>query len=127
NSKAPFKIPGIEGVAVIESETVSTINNVTNLNIPLWMQLDEAKLESFWFTAADKTKLQGFVIKPPAFDPAKKYPLKFLIHGGPQGAWGDAWSYRWNAELFAANGYVVVMINPRGSTGYGQAIVDGVN
>ena len=57
----------------------------------------------------------------------KKYPVKFLIHGGPQGAWGDSWSYRWNAELFAANGYVVVMINPRGSTGYGQAIVDGVN
>ncbi len=84
-------------------------------------------MESFWFTAADKTKLQGFLIKPPAFDPAKKYPVKFLIHGGPQGAWGDAWSYRWNAELFAANGYVVVMINPRGSTGYGQAVVDGVN
>ena len=53
--------------------------------------------------------------------------MKFFIHGGPQGAWGDAWSYRWNAELFAANGYVVVMINPRGSTGYGQAFVEGVN
>ena len=65
--------------------------------------------------------------RPPGFDPAKKYPVKFLIHGGPQGAWGDDWSYRWNAELFAANGYVVVMINPRGSTGYGQAFVDGVN
>ncbi len=85
------------------------------------------KMESFWFTAADKTKLQGFIIRPPGFDAAKKYPVKFLIHGGPQGAWGDSWSYRWNAELFAANGYVVVMINPRGSTGYGQAIVDGVN
>jgi len=84
-------------------------------------------MESFWFTAADGTKLQGFLIRPPGFDPAKKYPLKFLIHGGPQGNWGDSWSYRWNAELFAANGYVVVMINPRGSTGYGQAIVDGVN
>ncbi len=100
---------------------------VTHLNDPLLSQLDLAPLESFWFTAADKTKLQGFVIKPPAFDPAKKYPVKFLIHGGPQGAWGDSWSYRWNAELFAANGYVVVMINPRGSTGYGQAIVNGVN
>jgi dipeptidyl aminopeptidase/acylaminoacyl peptidase len=100
---------------------------VTHLNDALLAQLDQPKMESFWFTAKDGTKLQGFVIRPPAFDPAKKYPLKFLIHGGPQGAWGDAWSYRWNAELFAANGYVVVMINPRGSTGYGQAIVDGVN
>ena len=80
------------------------------------------KMESFWFTAKDGTKLEGFLIRPPGFDPAKKYPVKFLIHGGPQGAWGDDWSYRWNAELFAANGYVVVMINLRGSTGYGQAL-----
>ena len=70
---------------------------------------------------------KGFLIRPPGFDAAKKYPVKFLIHGGPQGAWGDDWSYRWNPELFAANGYVVIMINMRGSTGYGQAIVDGVN
>jgi dipeptidyl aminopeptidase/acylaminoacyl peptidase len=100
---------------------------VTHLNDALLSQLDLPAMESFWFTAADKTRLQGFLIRPPAFDPAKKYPVKFLIHGGPQGAWGDAWSYRWNPELFAANGYVVVMINPRGSTGYGQAVVDGVN
>ncbi len=103
------------------------VTRLTHLNDTLLAQLDLSPLESFWFTAADKTKLQGFVIKPPAFDPTKKYPVKFLIHGGPQGAWGDAWSYRWNAELFAASGYVVVMINPRGSTGYGQAVVDGVN
>jgi dipeptidyl aminopeptidase/acylaminoacyl peptidase len=100
---------------------------ITHLNDALLAQLDLAPLESFWFTAADKTKVQGFLIRPPGFDPAKKYPVKFLIHGGPQGAWGDAWSYRWNAELFAANGYVVVMINFRGSTGYGQAFVDAIN
>jgi dipeptidyl aminopeptidase/acylaminoacyl peptidase len=101
--------------------------SVTHLNDALLAQLDLPKMESFWFTAEDGTKLQGFLIRPPGFDAAKKYPVKFLIHGGPQGAWGDAWSFRWNPELFAANGYVVVMINPRGSTGYGQAIVDGVN
>ena len=100
---------------------------LTHLNDALLAQLDVPKMESFWFSAADKTKLQGFIIRPPSFDSAKKYPVKFLMHGGPQGNWGDAWSYRWNPELFAANGYVVVMINPRGSTGYGQAIVDGVN
>ena len=100
---------------------------ITDLKGMLLSQLDLAPLESFWFEASDKTKIQGFLIKPPVFDPAKKYPVKFLIHGGPQGAWGDSWSYRWNAELFAANGYVVIMINPRGSTGYGQAFVDGVN
>jgi dipeptidyl aminopeptidase/acylaminoacyl peptidase len=112
------------------SEDITPVNvpqQVTHLNDALLAQLDLPKQESFWFTAADKTKLQGFIIRPPGFDAAKKYPVKFLIHGGPQGAWGDSWSYRWNPELFAANGYVVVMINPRGSTGYGQAIVDGVN
>ncbi len=84
-------------------------------------------LESFWFIGANKTKVQGFILKPPNFDANKKYPVKLLIHGGPQGAWGDDWSFRWNPELFAANGYVVVMINPRGSTGYGQKFIDEIN
>ena len=100
---------------------------VTHLNDALLAQLDQPKLQDFWFTAKDGIRVQGFIIRPPGFDAKKKYPMKFLIHGGPQGAWGDSWSYRWNAELLAANGYVVVMINPRGSTGYGQAFVDGVN
>ncbi len=100
---------------------------ITHLNDVRLRQLDLSALGSFWYQAKDDSQVQGFLIKPPAFDPAKKYPVKFLIHGGPQGAWGDAWSYRWNAELLAANGYVVIMINPRGSTGYGQAFVDGVN
>jgi dipeptidyl aminopeptidase/acylaminoacyl peptidase len=100
---------------------------LTHFNDALIAQLDLPKMESFTFRGANATDVQGFLIRPPNFDPSKKYPLKFLIHGGPQGAWGDAWSYRWNPELFAANGYVVVMINPRGSTGYGQKFVDEVS
>jgi len=106
---------------------VSALVQVTHLNDALLDQFDLPKMDDFWFNAKDGTKVQGFMIRPPGFDAAKKYPVKFLIHGGPQGAWGDSWSYRWNAELFAANGYVIIMINPRGSTGYGQAFVDGVN
>jgi dipeptidyl aminopeptidase/acylaminoacyl peptidase len=101
--------------------------SLTHFNDALVAQLDLPKMESFTFAGANGTEVQGFLIRPPNFDPNKKYPLKFLIHGGPQGAWGDAWSYRWNPELFAANGYVVVMINPRGSTGYGQQFVDEVS
>jgi dipeptidyl aminopeptidase/acylaminoacyl peptidase len=100
---------------------------LADLNMPLLHSLDLPVMESFWFTGANGTKMEGFVVRPPHFDPAKKYPVKFLIHGGPQGAWGDAWSYRWNPELFAADGYVVVMVNPRGSTGYGQQFVDEVS
>jgi dipeptidyl aminopeptidase/acylaminoacyl peptidase len=100
---------------------------LSHLNDALLDQLDLPPMESFWFHSLGGVRVQGFLIEPRGFDATKKYPVKFLIHGGPQGAWGESWSYRWNAELFAANGYVVVMINPRGSTGYGQAFVDGVN
>jgi len=100
---------------------------ITHLNDTLLSQLDLPAQESFWFTTADKTKLQGFIIRPPGFDAAKKYPVKFLIHGGRRGLGATRGRIGGNPELFAANGYVVVMINPRGSTGYGQAIVDGVN
>jgi len=103
------------------------LKQITSLNTALLSELDLPSMESFWFPSIGKVRVQGFVIKPPGFDASKKYPVKFLIHGGPQGAWGDAWSYRWNAELLAANGYVIIMVNPRGSTGYGQAFVDGIN
>jgi dipeptidyl aminopeptidase/acylaminoacyl peptidase len=100
---------------------------ITHLNDSLIAQLDLPKMESFWFSGAAGTKVEGFLLKPPGFDPAKKYPVKFLMNGGPQTAWGDAWSYRWNWELMAASGYVVIGINRRGSTGYGQKFVDEVS
>jgi dipeptidyl aminopeptidase/acylaminoacyl peptidase len=100
---------------------------LTNLNDALLSQLSLAPLEPFNFAGANGTQVEGFIVKPPNFDATKKYPVKFLIHGGPQGAWGDSWSYRWNPELFAADGYVVVMVNPRGSTGYGQKFEEQVS
>lgn len=69
----------------------------------------------------------GWLVKPARFDASKKYPLIVLIHGGPQGAWGDSWSYRWNPQVFANQGYVVFMPNPRGSTGYGQKFVNDIS
>jgi dipeptidyl aminopeptidase/acylaminoacyl peptidase len=102
-------------------------SGVTHMNDALMSQIDMQPLEPFTFKGANNEDVQGFIVKPPGFDSAKKYPLKFLIHGGPQGAWGDDWSYRWNPELFAANGYVVVMINFHGSTGYGQKFTDSIS
>jgi dipeptidyl aminopeptidase/acylaminoacyl peptidase len=99
---------------------------VTHLNDVLLAQISMQPPEPFTFKGAANDDVQGFLVKPPAFDASKKYPLKFLIHGGPQGAWGNSWSYRWNPELFAANGYVVVMINFHGSTGYGQKFTDAI-
>jgi dipeptidyl aminopeptidase/acylaminoacyl peptidase len=101
---------------------------ITHMNDALLSQIDMQPLESFTFKGANNDEVQGFMVKPPGFDPIKKYPLKFLIHGGPQGAWENSWTYRWNAELFAATGnYVVVMINFHGSTGYGQKFTDSIS
>jgi dipeptidyl aminopeptidase/acylaminoacyl peptidase len=72
-------------------------------------------------------KMQMWILKPPGFDASKKWPLVYLVHGGPQGAWEDGWSYRWNPELWAAQGYVVAMPNPRGSTGFGQKYIDEIS
>ena len=106
---------------------------ITHFNDAIFSSIEMSPLESFWFTGAHDDKVEGFLVKPPNFDPSKKYPVKFLIHGGPQGAWGDDWSYRWNPELFASptastsSGYVVIMINFHGSTGYGQKFIDAIN
>jgi dipeptidyl aminopeptidase/acylaminoacyl peptidase len=100
---------------------------VTHMNDALLSQIDMQPMESFTFPGANNENVEGFIIRPPGFDSTKKYPLKFLIHGGPQGAWGNSWTYRWNAELFAAGGYVVVMINFHGSTGYGQKFTDSIS
>lgn len=70
--------------------------------------------------------IQMWLLKPPGFDPSKKYPVVYLVHGGPQGAWADGWSFRWNPQVWAARGYVIAMPNPRGSTGFGQKFVDEI-
>ena len=81
------------------------VEQLTHLNDAILSQVSMSPLEPFWFTGAHGDQVEGFLVKPPNFDPAKKYPVKFIIHGGPEVPMGDEWSYRWNAELFAANGY----------------------
>jgi len=93
---------------------------MTKHNAPLTAQLDLPTAEGFSFKGADDDEVSGWIIKPPGFDANKKYPVLFLIHGGPQGAWHDEWHARWNYAMFASPGYILVAINPRGSTGYGQ-------
>ncbi|MFO0910037.1 MAG: S9 family peptidase [Isosphaeraceae bacterium] len=100
---------------------------LTHHNDPLLASLDVAKAEGFSFKGADDDTVHGWLIKPPGFDASKKYPVSFLIHGGPQGAWHDEWHARWNYAMFASHGHVVVAINPRGSTGYGQKFTDQIS
>jgi dipeptidyl aminopeptidase/acylaminoacyl peptidase len=83
--------------------------------------------ESFTVEGAEGTPVQSWLVKPPGFDATKKYPVVVLIHGGPQGTWMDSFHFRWNVQLFAAPGYVVVAPNPRGSPGWGQEFVDEIS
>jgi len=105
----------------------NAIAQVTHENDGFMAQYDLNAAEELTWTGAGDAKISGWLVKPPAFDPAKKYPLIVLIHGGPQGAWNDSWGYRWNPQIFAAAGYVVFMPNPRGSTGYGQQFVGDIS
>ena len=125
--KGPHDLLFSECVVLDSDRQCIEPQQLTHLNDAILSQVAMSPLESFWFDGANGDKVQGFLVKPPNLDASKKYPVKFLIHGGPQGAWGDDWSYRWNPELFAANGYVVIMINFHGSTGYGQKFIDAIN
>ena len=83
--------------------------------------------EQFSFKGWNNEDVYGYLIKPANFDPAKKYPVAFLVHGGPQGSFSDQWHYRWNAQAYAGAGYAVVMVDFHGSTGYGQAFTDSIS
>jgi dipeptidyl aminopeptidase/acylaminoacyl peptidase len=100
---------------------------VSHANDDLLGQLEPATVESVTVPGAGGTPMQMWILKPPGFDPSKKWPLAYLVHGGPQGAWDNGWSYRWNPSLWAAQGYVVALPNPRGSTGFGQKYVNEIS
>ena len=108
------------------NRTSGTAAPLTRHNATRLSALDLPVSEPFTFSGAGGTEIRGMLVRPPSFDASRKYPVVMLLHGGPQTQWGDTWSYRWNAEMFAAPGYVVVMINRRGSTGAGQQFVDDI-
>ncbi|MBK7085818.1 MAG: S9 family peptidase [Flavobacteriales bacterium] len=100
--------------------------NLTAVNAKL-KDLAFGAYEQFQFKGWNEETVHGFVVKPAGYVEGKKYPVAFLIHGGPQGSFGDGWSYRWNPQSYAGAGYAVVMIDFHGSTGYGQAFCDAIS
>jgi len=99
---------------------------LTTQNAELLSKLDLPSAEHFTFAGAGGTEIHAMLLRPPAFDASKKYPVVTILHGGPETMFGDTWSYRWNTQMFAAPGYAVLMINRRGSTGFGQAFTDAI-
>ncbi len=100
---------------------------LTTTNDAVLSKLDLGTVESVRYEGAADAKVQAWIVKPPRFLPDKKWPAVILIHGGPQGDWGDSFSYRWNYHMFASRGYVVFAPNPRGSTGFGQKFTDEIS
>jgi dipeptidyl aminopeptidase/acylaminoacyl peptidase len=100
---------------------------LTHTNDSFMQQFSLRDAEELTWSGAGGTKVAGWLVKPPDFDPSKKYPLVVLIHGGPQGSWNNSWGYRWNPQIYAAAGYVAFLPNPRGSTGYGQKFTDEIS
>jgi len=119
--------PGEVWIGTLDAAGVSHQRAFTHENDALLAQFTLPPLEDYWFTGAAGVKIHGWVMKPPQFEAGKKFPVLLLIHGGPQGAWLDSWSTRWNYQMFATGGYGLVIINPTGSTGYGQKLTDGVS
>jgi dipeptidyl aminopeptidase/acylaminoacyl peptidase len=104
----------------------SGLKQLTHANDLILASVEMNAPETFWFEGAEATRVQAMIIRPPQSVPTKKYPMLVLLHGGPQTMWSNAWGYRWNAQLFSGAGYVTLMINRRGSTGYGQKFTDQI-
>ena len=102
------------------------LKQLTHANNAILANVEMNEPETFWFDGAEGTKVQAMLLRPPRFSAAQKYPLLVLIHGGPESRWADLWHYRWNAQVFSGGGYVTLLINARGSTGYGQKFTDEI-
>ncbi len=100
---------------------------LTHANDAVLKQVQMGHAEQFAFTGWNGETVHGYVVQPANYERGKKYPVAFMIHGGPQGSMGNHFHYRWNPEVFAGAGYAVVMIDFHGSTGYGQAFTDSIS
>ena len=102
------------------------VRALTDFNAGAPAALDLAPVEHFWFTSKRAKKIHSMLVRPPAFDPSKKYPLFVVIHGGPASMWRDGWTLRWNYHLLAAPGYAVLLTDYTGSTGYGEQFAQDI-
>ncbi|WP_158885991.1 S9 family peptidase [Rhodanobacter sp. L36] len=111
----------------LASANGSGLKQITHYNADAIANAKVGDFEFYNFKGADGASVQGYVVKPVGYQPGKTYPVAFIIHGGPQGAMDNGWSYRWNPQTYAGQGFAVVTVNFHGSTGYGQAFTDAIS
>jgi dipeptidyl aminopeptidase/acylaminoacyl peptidase len=122
-ARESFSMPSTIFSAIIDGAGVTQLSR---FNDELLANISWHSVEDIYFRGADGDDVQMFVLKPAGFDPAKKWPLVHMIHGGPHGAFSESFHYRWNAQLFGAPGYVVALVNFHGSSGFGQKFYDSI-
>jgi dipeptidyl aminopeptidase/acylaminoacyl peptidase len=117
-----FSQPG--DVVIFDLKTPASIKQLTAVNEDILAGRKLGEVKEIWYTSVDGTKVQGWYITPPDFDPSRKYPMQLHIHGGPHSMYGVGFNYGWQEH--AANDYVILYTNPRGSTGYGSAFGNAI-
>ncbi len=110
-----------------DNTDVSKAEQLTFANRELMQNVRLGSYEQFSFAGANGDQVYGYVMKPWNAQPGVKYPVAFLVHGGPQGSFGNKWGYRWNPQIYAGAGYAAVFIDFHGSTGYGQKFTDSIS
>ncbi len=103
------------------------VQQLTQVNAGALASMQFGSFEQFTFKGFNDETVYGWIVKPVDFDPAKRYPVAYLIHGGPQGSFGNQFHYRWNPQTYTGQGWVAVMVDFHGSTGYGQAFTDSIS
>lgn len=120
-----YRDPMTDSNLAIGDVSDGNLVQLTSLNDDVMAGIKSGAVEEIWYDSSDNTKVQGWVITPPDFDPSKKYPMLLYIHGGPHGMYGVNFNFMWQA--LAAKGYVVVYTNPRGSVGYGSEFANAID
>lgn len=122
-TKTSFHEPG--DIYLLDADRPNQMARLTHMNRDLMQGVTLGEVEELWYTSVDDLDIQGWVVKPPNFDPDETYPLMLAIHGGPHAMYGVGFNYSWQEH--AANGYLVLYTNPRGSSGYGSAFGNEIN
>ena len=122
-----YSLDSLSGPADLHVVEGGRHRRLTRLNAARLRDVAIGESEQFSFAGWNGETVYGYLVKPADFDPTRRYPIAFIVHGGPQGSSGNDWHYRWNPQVYAGHGYAVVMIDFHGSTGYGQAFTDSIS